>query len=619
MDINRCFHAWRATGNDTAARFSVLLRLFPRTVRALFSRHPHARVHPHALSRPSGLVPRPTPFLCAILCLGLLGGCSSPGGPYKMGKRGFSRPSYAVQSPNVTSESLSTPRIPGTPEETTLLHGQRLVSQGQLLDGWRQWATLMTHATNDVADEAWQFMVTSYLENGNVTNTPRFLVEFMPPELTEVQVRRLHQLTRLHAKPRLQHILALQPASSRLVPFLQLALADRLIQAEQVSGARLLWQHAKTSPLTSAEAERRLSRAPTQPPFRVGLLVPMSAQWTRMGTHLLHAAQKAVADYPDVPLQLVIADSGDSAATSRHAMNTLIAQQVHVVIGPVLHATVQPAVEIAVDHGIPIVTMNPNTNVAQSSQGVFVNAFHPTRQADLMAQHAVLEKQHRRIAIIAPESEYGKNMSDAFTKQVGSLGGTIVHTAYYPPDTLDFSAFLKPLVSLRSGGVPIDAIFLPTSAEQARLIAPQAAFFGIGAPRVALLGTALWNNPKLLTEGTDYLRGAVFCDTNVSEKEWFNNIFQQSWRQQPSALAALTYDGVAIVAQLLRDQRIGDHAWYDGLRRTVAFYGSNGPVRFLTNGKSMRNYHFLSIKDGQIRFLKKATRPHATPFMTQVL
>ena len=573
--------------------------------------------------------------LFVTLFLSLLWGCTTHKPlrlPKKSALSSLGKSPSITQPPAVVTENIPTPSRSESLEEAALLQGELLLSQGMLLEAWQQWAPLAKSYgpgfDKTQADAAWRLMVASYFKNSDLDNTYRFLEEMVPTALTTHHIRILLQLARLQSKEQLHHLLEIQPGGSILVPFFQLALGDRLAQIEQESEAQSLWRDAQKFDVTAHEATRRLSNRSAVSPLRVGLLLPFGDRWARLGEHLLHAAQKALSDYRDVPIQLLIADSGDSEKTTRDAMNDLVARRVDVVVGPVFHESVRPAAEIATEHGIPLITMNPHRETSQPLSGVFSNAFHPKQQAEIMAQYAVLEKKYQRIVILAPESKYGRSMSETFSDTVLALGGAVVHTAYFPTNTLDFSTWLKPLEPSRRKGTlgleaplepntaqelieamsslkpDFEAIFIPAPAKQIRLIAPQTAFFGVGIPDVALLGTALWNNPELLTEGTDYLNGSVFCDTSMEEKEWFRQAFNQSWKEEPNTLATLTYDGVAVLAQLLRDQRLGGEIWNHGLTQALAFQGASGPLRFLNNGQSLRNYHLFDIADGQIRFLQ---------------
>ena len=566
--------------------------------------------------------------LFVILVGMLLWGCTTPQ-PVTRKSSNWAKHQSLIAKPSgqlVSEEALFSSHSAESPEETILLQGKLLLSQGLVMDAWQQWAPLATSSTPQTsalfADAAWYLMVSSYFDHQDASNTIPFLATIAPAAFTTTQIRIVHQVARLYSEKQLQNILANQPAGSMLTPFIHVALGDRMAQMGQEDEARMLWQKAQIAPLTHSEAEARLTGNNSIIPIKIGLLLPLSDPWTNVGEHLLHAAQKALVDYRDVPMQLLVADSGHSEEGSRKGMNALISQQVEAVVGPVLHASIRPAAEIAVDHGIPLITMNPHYEISQFLPRIFSNAFYPEQQAKIMAEYAVAEQGYQRIVILAPDTEYGQRVSNVFSNRVKALGGTVTYTAFFPTDTLDFSPWLKPLeppepsenlqdVKLNDETHEavkpnFDAMFLPAAAKQVRLLAPQAAFFKVGVPHVALLGTSLWNSQELLKEGSDYLNNAVFCDTSQKEKEWFKEVFQHAWKEDPTTLGALTYDSVAFLAQRLRDQRMGDRPWYEEWTQNVASQGVHGPFRFLDNSQSMRDYHILTIARGKIEFLKRA-------------
>ncbi|MBF0401249.1 MAG: penicillin-binding protein activator [Magnetococcales bacterium] len=490
-----------------------------------------------------------------------------------------------------------------TPADAALLRGKLLYGQGMFREAWHEWSPVAQFADPSTkavhAETAWQFLFESYFKQGDRDNTPHFLQEIGGIEPTAGQSAIFKALLEQQTRERLQQLLQLQPAGSALAPIFLAALnptaaATGAGLAATAPGVPTL-EGVQPAPPSAASAAWPAAAAPTGPPLKVGLLLPLSGKWTGMGEHLRRAAKKALADYPSVPIQLLIADSGDSAATSLVAINELVAQTVDVVIGPVFYATVQPAVEVAAAHHIPIITFNPQRDTDTPVPGAYSNAFQPEQESKIMARYAVLEKRYHRIAILAPESEYGRGVAKTFSDAVQAAGGTIVRVTHFPPDTTDFSSWLKAL------GTQFDALFIPAAAKQVRLIAPQAAFFRVGSSDVALLGTSLWNSPELLTEGTDYLNGAMFCDIDPAVKEQFRQSFRQAWEEDPTTLATLAYDGVAVIAQLMQLQQQGGGNWRDALTRTAGFQGASGPVRFLEKGQSRRMYHLFQVGNGKIQ------------------
>ena len=58
--------------------------------------------------------------------------------------------------------------------------------------------------------------------------------------------------------------------------------------------------------------------------------------------------------------------------------------------------------------------------------------------------------------------------------------------------------------------VDFEAIFIPDVYSQVGLIAPQLAYYDVTG--IKLLGTNLWNSPKLVEMAAPYLQGSIFVD-----------------------------------------------------------------------------------------------------------
>ncbi|WP_130470182.1 penicillin-binding protein activator [Candidatus Magnetaquicoccus inordinatus] len=492
-----------------------------------------------------------------------------------------------------------------SPEERALQEAENLYSQAKLPEAWQLWAAIANgtefpSAIPFYTDKAWQRLLESYLFQASADNTPHFLHAVAEFEPTASQHRILQDMLAQQPRERLKYLLSLQPANSLLAAALRAPIPEHSPSSKPeesmtATAPALALSTAITQPALSAPAATSATM-PAAPARKVGLLLPMSGKWSSMGEHLRRAAKKALADYPTTPIQLQIADSGETAESSKKGIQELLNQQVDVIIGPVFYATVQPAIEMASAAQIPIVTLNPQREGDSLPKGAFSNAFQPEQQAKIMAKHAVVDKKLTRIAILAPESEYGRGVAKTFTDEAHALGGAIVRSAYFAQDANDFSPWLKAL------GTQYDALFLPASAKQVRLIAPQAAAFRTGNQKITLLGTSLWNSPELLAEGGEYLEGALFCDVDNQAKEQFRQSFRQTWEEDPSALAILAYDGVAMIAQLLQDQPMqSGKITPSALTRPGGFRGANGTLRFLENGLSRRPYSIFQIEGGQIR------------------
>ncbi|MBF0428397.1 MAG: penicillin-binding protein activator [Magnetococcales bacterium] len=490
---------------------------------------------------------------------------------------------------------------------------------------------LLTSAVASPSESYWETLIKNTL-NTPLPDTSKSFIQKIPPAPTEPQqIRELFLALEPLSREQIKSVLDRQPQSSPLLPFLHLILGDRAATLGEEKEAQALWKKATLSPVVNAEAMLRIANdSQGQDPLVVGLLIPMSGQSAGMGNNLVMAARKALADYRDVNLHLEVADSGGTAESARLAVENLLSRGSKVIIGPVFHPEAMAAAKSAAAKRIPIITLNPRHEILTAGTGGFtyLNAFQPEAQARIMARHAIHEAGLRRFAILAADSDYGKLQGQTFANEIAALGGIVTHSVLFPEQETDFSTALKMLVNLDPDAIktrlttarasslldPLDrpmprtekdleplvdfeALFLPVTAKQARLIAPQAVTFNIHAPNTVLLGVSLWNRPELL-EGADALNGAIFCDSNLASRDQFNAIYQKILGVAPvPALSMLTYDSIAILAQLLRDQRLGGVEWQKGLNRENGFHGSTGLIRFQPNGISERFYHLYRIEE----------------------
>ncbi|MBF0295812.1 MAG: penicillin-binding protein activator [Magnetococcales bacterium] len=461
----------------------------------------------------------------------------------------------------------------------------------------------------------WQRLIDEFLAPSSQDASRAYLQRIPPTPSAPDQIRELLLALEPLSREQIKTLLDRQPKGSSLLPFLQLVLGDRLAVAGEEQAAQQAWQKASHSSLVNTEAMRRIANDPNATEAVVaGLMIPLTGPSAAMGNNLILAARKALADYRDVNLHLEVEDSGANETTAQEAVRKLVGRGSRIIIGPIFHAAALGAAKAAAASKIPIITLNPRQEILSAGGNVFLNAFQPDAQARVMARHAMQTAHLQRFAILAADSDYGRLQAQTFAEEVAALGGTVTRSILFPEQETDFSNALKMIVQTDPGAarqrtaqgsgqepaplIDFEALYLPASAKQVRLIAPQAALFGIVSPKIALLGSSLWNRPELLEE-SESLQGATFCDIDHNKRDQFNASHQKTLGIAPvPALSMLVYDSIAVLAQLLRDQRLGGPQWQEGITRPNGFHGSAGSLRFLDNGLSERNLHLYRI-DGK--------------------
>jgi len=152
--------------------------------------------------------------------------------------------------------------------------------------------------------------------------------------------------------------------------------------------------------------------------------------------------------------------------------------------------------------------------------------------------------------------------------------------------------------------VDFDAVFIPDSYERAGLIASQLAYHDVLG--VTLLGTNLWNSPKLIDIAGRYVHGAIFPSGFFSGSGYigvdsFVDRYRTSFGQEPQFLAAIGYDTIRVVKEILKEKG-KDIKTRKNFRSALAgnkyFDSVTGPMFFDDERRAKRDPLLLTISGG---------------------
>lgn len=123
------------------------------------------------------------------------------------------------------------------------------------------------------------------------------------------------------------------------------------------------------------------------------------------------------------------------------------------VIGPLKKSNLQTLLQSNIV-STPMLALNSIETSSSSgqqpgalSQQLFQFGLSPEAEARIVA-HKARQDGHRYAAIIAPDSHWGKRMTDAFAQFWQQSGGTVVAAQTYPSQEHDFSAAIKSILNL---------------------------------------------------------------------------------------------------------------------------------------------------------------------------
>lgn len=343
----------------------------------------------------------------------------------------------------------------------------------------------------------------------------------------------------------------------------------------------------------------RLAARDAVAPGRIGVLLPLSGPYAPIGQAALAAAQMAVADLDGV--ELVVGDTAGDADRAPQVLEELVlGKKVAAILGPVGSIESHAAARAAERLEVPLMVLSSRADLTRLGTFVFRHRLTRQAQARTIARHAVEALGLRTFAILYPDTDYGREMMQAFWQTVTRLGGEIRGAQGYSVNVNDVNEPIKKLVGrhhleARTADphwealnrkskdpalhvppvVDFEALFIPDGGARVRLILPFLAYWDIevkndpqlsplefsakygGDPPqlVQILGAGGFTDPRLVNNPPPQALNSVFVDAFWPESDDARP-FVDAWVAEhgrpPPALAAHAFDATRLLAAAAR-------------------------------------------------------------------
>jgi branched-chain amino acid transport system substrate-binding protein len=172
----------------------------------------------------------------------------------------------------------------------------------------------------------------------------------------------------------------------------------------------------------------------------------------------------------------------------------------------------------------------------------------------------------------------------------------------YPHDK---AAMAGPVRNVAQALSRADALFIPDGGDSLPDVAQVLAANGVNTKRIQLLGTGLWDDPRVFQ--TPQLDGGLFAAPDGVGYRNFANRYAARFKQQPVRTATLAYDAVALVAALVKTQ--GPQRFSpEVLTNPSGFSGIDGLFRFRQDGTNDRGLAILRVTPSGLQVVQAAPR-----------
>ena len=354
-----------------------------------------------------------------------------------------------------------------------------------------------------------------------------------------------------------------------------------------------------------------LSSTPPPPPVpettlgtgqvKVALILPLSAAGNAgiAGQAMRNAAEMALAEFKAPNIRLLVKDDGGSGDGARLAGQQALDEGAELILGPLFAQSVSIVGQIARTRNIPVIAFSTDANVA--SRGIYLLSFLPESDVARIVQYAASTGK-RSYAALIPDNPYGTVVEAAFKQDVARRGGQVAALEHYPHDKVGMAA---PVRNVAQAAARADALFIPDGGDDLPDIAQALVANGVNTKKIQLLGTGLWDDPRVFS--TPALDGGWFAAPDGAGYRNFASRYEARFKQQPVRTATLAYDAVALIAALVKTQ--GPQRFSaEVLTNPSGFTGIDGLFRFRADGTNERGLAVLRVTPSGPQVISPASR-----------
>lgn len=286
-----------------------------------------------------------------------------------------------------------------------------------------------------------------------------------------------------------------------------------------------------------------------------------------------------------------------------NAYNKLSEKGVAAILGDITSKPTAAVASIAESEGMPMVTpTGTQLDITKDKDGVFRVCFTDPFQGEMLAKYAGENLKAKTAALMKNNSsDYSDGVYEAFKEKAKDYGIEIVAEESYGDTDKDFRAQLTNIAKKSP-----DVLIIPDYYQVLSLIVTQAREAGIEA---TFLGPDGWDGviKQLDKSSYDALEGAIFSnhysikDEDPKVKNFVEK-YKEKYNDEPSAFAALSYDGAYMLKEAIEKAGSTDHEAIIKELKNIEFSGVTGNLKFDENNNPVKAISMIKIVDGDYTF-----------------
>src|ERR1700710_1944302 len=307
---------------------------------------------------------------------------------------------------------------------------------------------------------------------------------------------------------------------------------------------------------------------------KVGLILPLSAAGNAgvAAQSMKNAAEMALAEFQNPNIQLLIKDDAGNPQGAQQATQQALDEGAEIILGPLF--------------AVSVIAFSTDSSVA--GRGVYLLSFLPESDVNRIIEYSASTGK-RSYAALLPENAYGNVVEASFKQVVARRGGRIVAFEKYAADRAGAARNVAQALG------QADALFLADDGDAVVGMADALTAAGSNLKNIQLLGTGLWDNPRVFASPA--LQGGLYASPDPAGFRSFAGRYRTKFGAEPVRTATLAYDAVALVAALARTQG-GQRFSPEVLTNPSGFAGIDGLFRFRADGTNERGLAVMRVGSG---------------------
>lgn len=335
------------------------------------------------------------------------------------------------------------------------------------------------------------------------------------------------------------------------------------------------------------------------PQLKIGLMMPFSGGSSAMGYGASKGVELAKQELGASNIQVIQADSKCDPKAAVDAMNYLIEQEVVAVIGEGCSSATIPAVPVANNARIPLVSPSASSPALSIPDDYFFRVIASDHFQGRFLAKELYDRGVRKVAIFYTNEPYGSGMNAVFREQFESLGGEIAATVSAEPDVIDIQESMQTLADAEP-----DALFVaPNSVVSGTAVLQVAKELGMDIP---YFGADIFYDNTIISNAPDAVEGLIVSTFPTGAQSFKQSIAAEFQSNEQLYAASQAYDSFEAIYRAIQ---MGAHTGEE-IKSTlpdVSFEGVSALIQFDENGEisyDQYRYDMLQVRGREFTLLE---------------